>query len=103
MNRLALIPLAALLTGCTTYNERFTYFDDAGKTNHVVHVSHRTFLVWGKAAELQTETQTQEFIRTVNAKDIELKTDSEAITAIGNAVGQAIGEAVKKSTGNPIP
>ena len=87
-----------LLSGCTSYHERFTYLDATGQTNHVVHVSHHTFLVWGKAAELKTETQTMEFIRTVNARDVELKTDSEAIKAIGSAGGAIAGEIIKKQT-----
>lgn len=98
-----LLLVVLLLVGCVRYNERFTYIDpETGATNHTVHVSHSTFLVWGRAAELATETQTQEFIRTVNAKQIEIRTDAQAIEAIGGAAGRIIGEAVKKTL-TPTP
>ena len=83
--------LVWLLCGCTTYHERFTYIDPATQTtNHVVSVSHRTFLVWWQAAKLKTETQTMEFIRTVNADDIVSKPDAESIKAIADGIVQAI-------------
>ncbi len=42
-----------LFTGCSHYSERFTYIDPAsGNTNHVVHVSHHTFMTYGQAAAL---------------------------------------------------
>ena len=91
MRWVALILLGALLCGCTTYHERFTYIDPATQTtNHVVSVSHRTFLVWWQAAKLKTETQTMEFIRTVNADDIVSKPDAESIKAIADGIVQAI-------------
>lgn len=90
-----LIIAAFLLTGCQTYNERFTYYDPAGQTNHVVHVSYRTFLTWGEAAKLQTSTQTEEFIRTVNAEGVTVKGDSEAIRALGSAIGETAGTILK--------
>jgi hypothetical protein len=83
--------LVWLLCGCTTYHERFTYIDPATQTtNHVVSVSHRTFLVWWQAAKLKTETQTMEFIRTVNADDLVSKPDSESIKAITDGIVSAI-------------
>ena len=91
MRWLALTLLGALLCGCTTYNERFTYIDPATQTtNHVVSVSHRTFMVWGQAATLETETQTMEFIRTVNADGLVSKPDADSIKAIADGIVQAI-------------
>lgn len=91
-----------LLTGCQTYNERFTYYDPAGATNHTVHVSYRTFLTFGEASKLSTSTQTEEFIRTVNAEGITVKGDSEAISALGSAIGETVGS-ILKHTINSIP
>jgi len=92
---------AFLLSGCVSYNERFTYYDPVGATNHTVHVSYRTFLTFGEAAKLSTSTQTEEFIRTVNAEGVIVKGDSEAIRALGSAIGEAAATAVKASTGIP--
>lgn len=79
--KILLVAFLLLLSGCSHYSERFTYFD-GGQTNHVVKVTHITFLMWGRAAALQTETQTQEFIRSVNAQDVESRPDAESIKAI---------------------
>ena len=96
------VALAMLLSGCLRYRERFTYLNpDSGVTNHVVDVSYSSVLVWGKAARLKTETQTGEFIRTVNADEIEVKGDAESIKALGAAIGQAAGEIIKTSAGIP--
>mgnify|MGYP003469459140 CR=1 FL=1 len=91
MRWLVAILLGVLLCGCTTYNERFTYIDPATQTtNHVVSVSHRTFMVWGQAATLETETQTMEFIRTVNADGLVSKPDADSIKAIADGIVSAI-------------
>jgi hypothetical protein len=102
---LVILLLALLLaSGCTTYNERFTKMNDDGSTNHVVHVNHMTFLVVGKAAKLRTETQTGEFIRSVNAEDVSVKGDAESIKALGTAIGQAAGETINAAKAiNGIP
>ena len=83
--------LVWLLCGCTTYSERFTYVDPkTGSTNHTVHISYRSCLMWGEAAKLKTETQTMEFIRTVNADDLVSKPDAESIKAIADGIVSAI-------------
>jgi len=46
--------------------------------------------MWGEAAKLKTETQTMEFIRTVNADDLVSKPDAESIKAIADGIVQAI-------------
>ena len=43
--------------------------------SHTVDVSHHTFFMFGKAANLNTDTQTEEFIRTVNADSAQQKPD----------------------------
>ena len=89
--RLVAILLGVLLCGCTTYNERFTYVDpNTGSTNHTVHISYRSCLMWGEAAQLKTETQTMEFIRTVNADGLVSKPDADSIKAIADGIVQAI-------------
>ena len=83
--------LVWLLCGCQTYNERFTYVDPkTGSTNHTVHISYRSCLMWGEAAKLKTETQTMEFIRTVNADGLVSKPDEESIKAIADGIVSAI-------------
>ena len=83
--------LVWLVCGCQTYNERFTYVDPkTGSTNHTVHISYRSFLMWGESAKLKTETQTMEFIRTVNADDLVSKPDAESIKAIADGIVSAI-------------
>ena len=90
-NTLTILILLVACVGCTTYRERFTYIDpSSGATNHVVDVSWRTFLVSGKAGQLRTETQTMEFIRSVNAVDAELKPDAESIKAIADGIVTAV-------------
>ena len=87
-----------LFTGCSHYSERFTYIDPAsGNTNHVVSVTHTTFLVGSEAAKLKTETQTMEFIRTVNAEGLSQRPDAESIKAIT----QGIVEGLKIGVGIP--
>lgn len=66
--------ISVCLISCSTYYERFTYTSEQG-ASHTVDVSHNTFLMYGKAATLNTDTQTEEFIRTVNAADIQRKPD----------------------------
>jgi len=46
--------------------------------------------MWGEAAKLKTETQTMEFIRTVNADDLVSKPDAESIKAIADGIVSAI-------------
>jgi hypothetical protein len=98
------IPLLAamILTGCQSYNERFTYMDPkTGATNHVVHVSYRSLFMVGESAKLRTETQTMEFIRTVNADGLKSRVDAEGIAAAGTAAGNVIGAAGKAAAGIP--
>ena len=92
MRRLIFLVLVAVAcVGCQTYNERFTYVDpSSGSTNHVVHVSYRSCLLWGKAARLKTETQTMEFIRTVNADGLETRPDAASVKAISDGIMSAL-------------
>lgn len=83
------LALVVLLTGCQSYNERFTYVQPDGTTNHVVHISYRSCLMWGEAAKLRTETQTMEFIRTVNADGLMSRPDPEAVKAIAEGATAA--------------
>lgn len=94
----AFLLLPLLFTGCQSYRERFTYFTPDGSTNHIVDVRYQSFLMWGKAARLKTETQTQEFIRTVNADGLEWKPDAESLKAITEGISAAILKTVK-----PVP
>jgi len=84
-------------TSCSHYSERFTYYDTQGQTNHLVNISHTTFLVWGEAGKLSTETQTGEFIRTVNSEGILLKPDSDFIKALT----EGLVDGVTKGAGVP--
>lgn len=101
MKTLAAMFALALLSACSCYTERFTYFAPDGRTNHVVDVRHRTFLMYGQAARLKTETQTSEFIRTVNAEGVTLRPDSESVKAITEGVTTAVIETLKHSGGIP--
>lgn len=85
----------ALVTGCQSYREQFVYFDPHGRTNHVVNVQFRSCLMMGKAARLQTATQTQEFIRSVNADGLEFKPDAASVKAITEGVTKAVLESIK--------
>ena len=94
MKRLLPVAMLILLCGCTTYHERFSYYGPGG-TNHTVCISHNTFLIWGEIAKLSTETQTEEFVRKVNAEGLSVKTDAEAIKAITEGVTDAVLKSVK--------
>lgn len=100
MKRIFLLAVLSALTGCSTYRERFTYYGPNG-TNHVVDVSHKTFLMFGQAATLKTETQTMEFIRTVNATGVLTKPDAESVKAVTKGATEAVIEGLKKSAGVP--
>ena len=89
--------LLMLICGCTTYREQFTYYGPGG-TNHTVSISHNTFLIFGQAAKLSTETQTEEFIRTVNAQGVSLRTDADAVKAITEGVTEGVLKTI-----NPVP
>lgn len=79
--------IAALLTGCQTYHERFIYLNPStGETNHIVDVGFTSCLMFGSAARLKTETQTGEFIRNVNADGLVVKPDAESVKAITEGV-----------------
>lgn len=95
---LSAILVLAALTGCQNYREQFVYFDSQGHTNHVVNVRYQSCLLLGKAARLQTATQTQEFIRSVNADGLEFKPDAESVKAIARGVTEAL-----LQTAKPVP
>lgn len=86
--------LAAILIlcfpSCLHYKEEFTYYNESGTPNHTVDVSYYNFLIMGKAGRLNTETQTMEFIRNVNASDVESKSDSDAIGSLAEGVAKGI-------------
>lgn len=63
-----------LFSGCSSYYERFSFTGEEGQT-HTVDVQHHTLFMFGKAANLNTDTQTEEFIRTVNATGVSQKPD----------------------------
>ncbi len=86
--------LMFVCSGCTTYSESFTYYGPGG-TNHTLTISHNTFLVYGKASKLATETQTGEFIRTVNAEGLQIKTDSDAVKAITKGITEGLLKTIK--------
>ena len=88
------IVAAWLLSGCKTYSEQFIKLNPDGTTNHIARVNYRTLFIVGEAANLQTSTQTEDYIRTVGADAVKTKADSEAITAGGAAIGEIINHAV---------
>jgi len=93
IRRAGLILLCALCAGCAgcqSYSERFTFIGPTGLTNHVVNVSYSSCMMWGKAARLTTETQTMEFLRSVNAQDIEVRPDAKTAQAIADGIVAAI-------------
>jgi len=98
VKRLLLVATLSLVCGCQSYRERFIYFGADGSTNHVVDVSFKSCLMMGKAAKLRTETQTGEFIRSVNADGLEVKPDAESVKAITQGVTEALLKSLK-----PVP
>jgi hypothetical protein len=94
-----LLTLAA--TGCTRYSEDFTKYNPDGTIAHVVSVRHNTFLIVGKATNLKTETQTDDFLRNVNADGVSIKTDSDAAKALTEGIAKGVVEGLKASQGIP--
>ena len=82
---LLVLALTLALSGCSIYRERFDYFPKANEPGHRVDVLHVSIFQFGKAARLTTSTQTEEFIRDVNAEGLESGTD-----------GAALGEVLKR-------
>jgi hypothetical protein len=79
------IAFCLALSGCSFYRERFTHYPTKTDPGHVVDVVHVSIFQFGSAAKLTTSTQTEEFIRDVNAEGIVQKTD-----------GAALGEVLKR-------
>jgi hypothetical protein len=77
----AILAIIILLPGCSYYSEQFTFTKETG---HTVNVTHVSMFQMGAAGRLTTSTQTEEFIRDVNATDISVRPD-----------GAALGEALK--------
>lgn len=77
------------LNSCSLYREQFTYYED-GSPNHTVDVSFYNFFMLGKAGKLSTETQTMEFIRTVNAQDLENKVDSDSVSGVTEGITKGL-------------
>jgi hypothetical protein len=84
-----------LLSGCKTYSEQFVKLNPDGTTNHIARVNYRTLFIIGEAANLQTSTQTEDYIRTVGADALKTKGDKEAIAAGGSAIGEIIKHATQ--------
>jgi hypothetical protein len=84
--KLLVLLLCVLTVGCQSYREQFVYFSPDGHTNHVVNVRFGSCLMFGSAAKLSTQTQTQEFIRNVNADGVVTKPDADSIKAITEGV-----------------
>lgn len=82
--------ITVLLTSCSIYREEFTKYDNHGIPNHTVQVTYGTFLMLGEAGQLRTSTQTEDFIREVNAQDAKSATDKESISAITEGVVRAL-------------
>ena len=70
-----LLALVGLLPSCSYYSEQFTFLKDEG---HVVVVTHLSVLQSREASRLTTSTQTEEFIRDVNADNIREESDGKA-------------------------
>lgn len=79
-----------LFSSCSLYREQFTKYDNHGIPNHTVQVTYGTFLMLGEAGQLRTSTQTEDFIREVNAQDAKSATDKESISAITEGVVRAL-------------
>lgn len=73
-NKIIPLILALSVSSCSFYQEEFTFMGENGNS-HNVRVTHVSALLFGKAAQLNTDTQTEEFIRTVNASDVQQKPD----------------------------
>jgi hypothetical protein len=73
------LALTLALGGCSLYRERFTHYPKRDEPGHVVEVLHVSVFQFGSAARLTTSTQTEEFIRDVNAEGIVQKTDGAAL------------------------
>ena len=93
--------LCLLLTGCTTYTERFSKFNADGTLAHTVTVKHRSFFASAEASKLRTETQTEDFIRNVNADSIATKPDSAAIKAAAEGMAKGVVDGLKAANGLP--
>jgi hypothetical protein len=80
---------ALLMNSCSFYQEDFTKYDEHGIPDHTVKVTHMTFFMTGEAAKLKTYTNTEDFIREVNAEGLKSETDKESIAAITEGVTRA--------------
>lgn len=104
MKRRASILLAltsAAFVGCTSYSERFSKFNADGSMAHTVTVRHVSFLAGTEAAKLRTETQTEDFIRNVNADSIKSKPDADAIKAAAEGLAKGVVDGLKAANGLP--
>ena len=91
---LLILIVVLVSSSCSIYRESFTHEGTPEAPGHSVEVLHLTFFQFGEAGRLTTETQTMEFIRTVNAENVRAGTDGEAL-------GVAAGEILKRASGRP--
>ena len=60
-----------------------------------VRVFYFTFLQWGKAAKLETQTRTRDFSRHINGEGLETGVETEAIKAITEGIAQGVVQGLK--------
>jgi len=90
-----MIIMTLLLTGCSVTRQQFTAYGPGGEIKHELDVYHVTFLVDGRAAILRNETQTEEYINTLNAEGVSLTVNTNALKAVvEGAVSAALKVAV---------
>gem|GEM_PF-5038662 len=79
-----------LFSSCSFYQEQFTKYDENGIPDHTVKVTHTTLFMVGEAAKLKTYTNTEDFIREVNAEGLKSETDKESIAAITEGIMRGV-------------
>ena len=72
---LAAMVIISVLGSCSYYSEQFAFIRDEG---HTVIVTHVSVLQSREASKLTTSTQTEEFIRDVNASNLREESDGKA-------------------------
>lgn len=78
----AFICLFVLTTGCSVTRQQFTAYDTFGERKHQLDLYHITFLMDSRAATLKNETQTEEYINTLNSEGLFLGVNTNALKAV---------------------
>lgn len=80
--------------GCACYREHSVVYNTDGSVRQEINVTYRTGLMGSQASKFSSETQTEDFIRTVNSDNPRVNVDADSVKAITEGVTSAVIKAI---------